>query len=170
VLYRASQFWRALTAAPAAGALAQARQTLSAPQMALFLNLQTSEQVHSLNVLMKLYAQGERSTDLLSAALLHDVGKSRYVLRLWERIAAVIGRAAARRRAEIWGQGEPHGWKRPFVVASQHALWGARMAEAAGASPLTVELVRRHHDPPGERHSSEADGLLRKLQLVDHNS
>jgi hypothetical protein len=170
VFYRVCQFWRALTAAPAAEDLERASQALSPQLMALFLNQTASEQVHSLNVFFQLWDQGERSLDLLSAALLHDIGKTRCPLRVWERAVAVIGQALAPRQIEIWGRAEPRGWKRPFVVARRHAAWGAELAAAGGASPLTVELIRRHHDSAAESLLPSADRLLQQLQIFDHTS
>lgn len=170
VFYRVHQFWQALIASPAAEDLVRASQALSPQQMALFLNQTASEQVHSLDVFYKLCDQGERSPDLLSAALLHDVGKSYYALRVWERVAVVIGQALAFRQTALWSQAEPRGWKRPFVVARRHAAWGAEMAEEAGASPLTVELIRRHHDPVETSQVHPAGRLLHKLQIFDHKS
>jgi putative nucleotidyltransferase with HDIG domain len=170
VSYRARQFWQALTAAPAAEDLDRASQMLSPQLMALFLNQTASEQVHSLNVFFQLCDQSERSADLLTAALLHDVGKSRYPLRIWERAVVVIGQTLARRQVDLWSQAEPRGWKRPFVIARQHAAWGAELAAAAGASPLTVELIRRHHDPAAGGFDHPRDRLLRQLQIFDHNS
>jgi putative nucleotidyltransferase with HDIG domain len=170
VFYRARQFWQALTATPAAEDVHRASQLLSPQLMVLFLNQTASEQVHSLNVFLRLCNQGEQSAELLSAALLHDIGKSRYPLRIWERVAVVIGRALALRQTEFWGRAEPHGWKRPFVVARRHADWGAEMAAAGGASPLTVELIRRHHDPPVCEPVEPEDRLLKCLQILDHNS
>jgi len=81
-----------MTVTPAIEDMELARQALSKQEMALFLNQQTSEQVHSLKVFIQMREHGEQSPELLSAALLHDVGKSRYTLRIWERAVVVIGR------------------------------------------------------------------------------
>jgi putative nucleotidyltransferase with HDIG domain len=170
LFYRVRQFWQAVTVTPAIEDMEMARQALSEQEMALFLNQQTSEQVHSLKVFIKMCEHGEQSPELLSAALLHDVGKSRYTLRIWERAVVVIGSALAPGHSESWGWSEPRGWKRPFAIAGQHAEWGAKMAEAAGASPLTVELIRRHHDPVNTNHTLPIDSLLGKLQFFDHMS
>jgi len=170
VFYRARQFWRALTATPVAEDLEQASQVLSPQLMALFMNQTASEQVHSLTVFFHLCDQGERSPELLSAALLHDIGKSRYPLQIWERVVAVIGQALPIRQTIFWSQAEPRGWERPFAVARDHARWGAEMAEAGGASPLTVELIRRHHDPLTGSSAYPADRLLGQLQIFDHQS
>jgi hypothetical protein len=46
-----------------------------------------------------------------------------------------------------WGQGQPRGLRRPFVVATQHPAWGADLSAAAGASARTCDLIRRHVSP-----------------------
>lgn len=152
--YRIRQFWLALTAAPAVHDLAVAAEVLSPAQMALFQQMQSSEQAHSLWIFHRLRQhladqdlEGEH--DLLVAALLHDIGKSRYPLRLWERIVIVLGKAFFPQQVHHWGLQSPGGWKQPFVVAAQHPAWGAEMAAQAGASPLAVALVRRHQDQLG---------------------
>jgi len=180
--YRTRQFWQALelrnlglSRTKGLADLEQARTVLSAPLFAIFNRLQPSEQAHSLRVLQALQAQGENQPDLLAAALLHDVGKIRMPLRLWERVLIVLVHPAE--------QTNQSGWRRSFakfiislkitnkalLVAENHAAWGAEMAASAGASPLTVSLIRRHQEklsPPNTLISLE-DQLLWKLQTVD---
>jgi putative nucleotidyltransferase with HDIG domain len=162
-LYRACQFWRALTAAPTAEDLSEVCQALPTPLMALFLRLQPDEQAHSFWIYRQLRAENETDVDLLTAALLHDIGKSCYPLHLWERVLNVLGRACFPRQVKDWGQGDPCGWKRPFVVAQQHPVWGAAMAVGLGASPRAAELIRHHHAAP-------EDPVLLRLQLMDNES
>ena len=151
ILYRMRQFWLALNAAPDVQDLAAAAEVLSPAQMAMFQQMQSSEQAHSLWIFRQLRQRPaeqdlEAQHDLLVAALLHDVGKSRHPLRLWERVAIVLGKAFFPQQVHQWGLQSPVGWKRPFVIATQHPAWGAEMAAQAGASPLAVMLVRRHQD------------------------
>jgi hypothetical protein len=170
MLYRTSQFWHALKAAPAAEDLQRLRGTLAPPLLALFLQQQASEQAHSLQVFNRLLEAGETDPDLLPAALLHDVGKSRHPLRVWERVLIVLGQALMPGWVDRLGAGKAHGWKRLFAVARQHPAWGAQMVEAAGASPLTVELVRRHQERLAAPPASAADRLLSLLQKFDNES
>jgi hypothetical protein len=183
VFYRIGQFWEALTAFPAPEELARARQVLSPPLMELFLGLRMEDQAHSLKVFQRLCELGYLDADLLAAALLHDVGKSRYRLHLWERILIVLGKAFFPSKVKSWGQSQPRGWRRPFVIAEQHPHWGAEMAIQAGASSFTASLIRRHQDvlePPNGKQSSVnlsdpkqvilEDAFLRSLQQLDDES
>lgn len=174
--YRARQFWLALAARPDPAALAAAQAVLTQSQWALFQGMQPSEQAHALHILHRLQAQGETGSDLLTAALLHDAGKQRCPLRPWERAVIVLAQAAApglvRRwssRAEIDSKGCT-GWRKPFMVATWHAEWGAEMAQRAGASPLVVALIRRHPQAVPPDSGQAEDNLLRKLQAEDDES
>ncbi len=183
IVYRASQFWDALLAVPGEEQLAQAEKILSSSLMDLFQKMLPSEQAHSLSVFQRLTEQGETSSDLLKAALLHDVGKVRCPLYPWERAMVVLGQALFPESAKRWGQGEPSGWKRAFVVAEKHPHWGAEMAAQAGASLLTVDLIKYHQLDPNDanQHNYVLDLyrvdnldtfklLLTRLQTVDDNS
>lgn len=175
VLYRTSQFWKALFARASEEELARAQQTLTPELMVLFLQMQPGEQAHSLEIFDRLLAQGENNADLLVAALLHDVGKICHPLRTWERVAIVLGKSISPRRVVKWGRGSPTGWRRPFVVAEQHAAWGAELASAAGASPLSVEIIRRHQtklklQSPSDNQPFPEEKLIYRLQLIDDES
>lgn len=157
-----------------------AREVLTPSLMALFLRMDPGEQAHSLAVFQKLKHGGETHDSLQAAALLHDVGKSRYPLRIWERVLIVLMKAFLPAALHSWGQGEPTGWRRPFVIAMQHPKWGAQMAAEAGAPPLVVSIIRRHQDNPvkfsddaGEFSSKDfslEDRLIYYLQYADNES
>ena len=175
MFYRLRQLWESLHARPTAPDLALAQVVLAPPLMAIFIRLQPSEQAHSLRILNQLLEQGENHPDLLAAALLHDVGKSLYPLQVWERILIVVGKALLPKQARRWGQGQPRGWQRAFVIAEQHPAWGADMAGKAGASPLTVSLIRNHQEnPPSPVHLAGSlqieTLLLHRLQYLDDES
>ena len=174
VLYRTRQFLFALTASPSALLVEEAFGVLSAAEMALFESLQASEQSHSLEVFKRLVESGQNDHDLLVAALLHDVGKSRYPLRLWERVVIVLFKHFMPVKVKTWGNGSPLGWKRLFVVSEQHAAWGAEMIDQAGGSERSVSLVRRHQQvlfPVGHpQQLSYEDCLLIQLQRYDNES
>ena len=172
ITYRLRQFWLAVRSpAPTTEELAIAQEVLTPPQMALFTQMQASEQTHSLQVLRTIKKQGEGHPDLLTAALLHDVGKIRYPLHIWERVFIVLGTNFFSGIAKTWGDSAPRGWRRPFVVAAQHPLWGADLALEAGTTPQAASLIRRHQEktPPDHQDSLE-DRLLSILKSADNQS
>lgn len=144
--YRVRQFWLALTASPASEDIALARKILSPSLFSLFVRLQPDEQAHGLWIVRRLQEQNQIQHELLVAALLHDVGKSRYPLNPWERAVIVLGNVLLPGKAKEWGHSKPNGWKKPFVVGMQHPAWGADMVLKAGGSPRAAELIRRHHE------------------------
>ncbi len=136
--------------------------------MDLFQQMQPGDRAHSLRIYRDLQAEGHTHPDLLAAALLHDSGKSRCTLHLWERVLIVAAQSLLPAQVAVWGEAEPTGWRRPFAVARQHPLWGASMAEQAGAAPLTVALIRRHQEPPVYPANTLEDQLLSILQKHDN--
>jgi len=173
IFYRLRQFWSALYARPSGGDLEKVSSLLTPAQMALFHQMHRSEQAHSIQVMHAVMqaSQGipdEPRRDLLRAALLHDVGKSRFPVRIWERAVIVLGKAFLPGEVRRWEEGQPSGWRRAFVVARQHPAWGAQMAEEAGASPLAAALIRRHQDQPQTPGGDLEYRLLQLLQAADH--
>jgi putative nucleotidyltransferase with HDIG domain len=139
--------------------------------MTLFNRLHPSEQNHSLRVLQTLKDQGETHPDLLTAALLHDIGKISHPLHLWERVVIVLAKQFFPGRMDRWGWGQPRGWKRPFVVALKHPQWGSELAHKAGSDPLAVHLIREHqNDLSKESPNSLKKQLLSSLQAADNQN
>ncbi len=168
--YRARQFWNAL---PTTRKWIEPRAVvppLTSAQLVLFQRMHPSEQAHAYRVFQRLQAEGHMEADLLVAALLHDAGKCLYPLAAWERAAVVFGKRLFPRSAQRWGEAAPRGLRRPFVVAARHPAWGADLAARAGASPLAVELIRRHQDRLGVEKDAPIERLLAALQAVDDES
>jgi putative nucleotidyltransferase with HDIG domain len=176
IVYRVRQFWRTVSLKTDPHGLEQAKALLTAGQCELFLQLQPAEQSHALAMYRKLLEQGENHPDLLVAALLHDVGKLRYRMNPIERTMVVLGKALVPDQAQHWGEMPNNGWdslsgwRKAFIVAGQHADWGAEIAREAGVSPLAESLIRKHHDPAGHEAESAENSLQRKLWLVDNES
>ena len=172
--HRLGQFLRYLQDNPLAPAdQAEVRQVLAPRLRALFERMTPGEQRHSLRVLRALRAQAEAGAlpaGLLEAALLHDVGKTCAPLGLLGRVLVVLARRWLPAHSLRWGQGQPRGWRRPFVTAAQHPAWGAELCAAAGAGPLAVALVRRHQDPLRSARATPEDDWLALLQQADDNN
>jgi hypothetical protein len=168
--YRTRQFWKALCARPKPAQLELAHQYLTPAQFDLFQRLQPSEMSHALTMCEHLVAQGEDDPDLLVAALLHDIGKVRHPLRIWERVLIVVGQKVFPQRSARWGMREPQGWRRAFVVAAQHPAWGAEMIAEVGASPLVLAMLRCHQNEAPDHFSEAERELFTKLQTVDNNN
>jgi hypothetical protein len=166
LFYRLGQFWRILTAEPLpTAAYQEIAATLNEAELALFGRYTAADQWHSYQVFNALRQGGHKEPALLTAALLHDVGKTIHPLSLWERTLIVLAQVICPGWAAVWGQSEARGWRRPFVVKAQHPAWGAEMAQAAGSAPLAVALIRRHQDKVLAETAEER--LLRRLQWAD---
>ena len=174
VLYRAGQFLRALAAQVPEKQLEQALQTLTPEAQALFRHQAAQDQHHALAVYHTLCRAGHQDPHLLAAALLHDSGKAAARLPAWQRaIIVILDRLAPRLLARLGhrhtGDSPPQDWRRPFVVYVQHPEIGARWAEEAGCSHVTVALIRRHQEKPtdGPALTRDEDQLLAILQAAD---
>ncbi len=171
MVYRLQQGVRALFAFSQEVDWALVERYLSPPLLALFRQMDRGEQLHSLAVLRDVLAQGDTPTDLAIVALLHDVGKSRYPISVWQKTWAVIVRAVAPSLYYRWSKGSPLNlWQRPFVVYEQHPLWSAELLRAAGASDVDCWLAA-HHAIKGEvaPTPSQSEWLKRLQQADDKN-
>nr|MBI2904632.1 HDIG domain-containing protein [Chloroflexota bacterium] len=164
--YRVTQFARLFTGRLTPQARAEAQTWLAPPLFELFCRMTPAEQYHAYEVRQTLAAQGQVDPDLLTAALLHDVGKTRMPLAAWERALIVLGNRFAPQAADAWGRmgGSPPWWRRPFVVSRQHPAWGAEMVRVAGGAPRTVELILHHQN------NHPLDPMLQALQSADNSN
>jgi hypothetical protein len=129
---------------------------LSPAQLALFDAMPVADRRHGLDVVRTVRASGATDADLLMAGLLHDAGKGRAV-GLWPRVA--------------WSLGERYGpwvWRLASVLPGfavaldrmrDHARRSAELAQEAGCSARTVDLIRHQAEP------ADSEGAV--LQLAD---
>lgn len=161
IFYRAWQFWQSLTGSPSPQDWEEVRAVLSPGQFNLFAEMPDPEQAHGLRVLRTLKSEGHRDPDLLAAGLLHDVGKCRHPLNVWERVWIVLVGSVfspgSNAEGSFFGEHE----KRPMVIAERHPEWGAEMALKQGSSPIMVWLIRNH-----ERRDLEDMEDSRRLRLL----
>jgi hypothetical protein len=166
--YRAWQFLQSLRKSPDLEDIEEIRLRLLPAELDLFLQLPVPDQNHSLRVYKTLLENREEDPDLLKAALLHDLGKTKYPLRRWERVFAVLLLGLFPGLRVSWREEAPTGIKKPVVVLAQHPDWGADLAQIAGSSSRTVWLVKNHENAhPGEEVDQEDLILLQKLQNAD---
>jgi hypothetical protein len=164
--YRVAQFFRALTARVSEEEVEHATRLLTPEARALFRRQSVQDQRHALAVYHALHWAGHTDPHLLAAALLHDAGKAagwlpppfRAVIVLLERLAPGLLARLSR--------GEPRFWNGPFVTHARHPERGARWAQEAGCSPLTVTLIRRHEEK-STLNQTEEDQFLAILQAAD---
>jgi hypothetical protein len=167
-VYRVSQFFRALLAWVPKRELGLLSEYLTPRQAELFLRMPRCDQRHGLDVFHALWRKQRHDHDLLAAALLHDVGKTSGRLRLWHRVVIVLIEALRPQLLEQLAKEEPRSWRYLFFVHQHHPELGAQLAQAAGCSPTTVELIRRHQEPPANNPlRTRQDKLLAVLQEAD---
>lgn len=163
---RMKQGVRALAAFARPVEIERASAVLSPELLTLFRCMARSEQLHSLAVLDSAHA--DDSSALAMAALLHDVGKSRYPLRLWQRTLPVLVGALSQKLVMRLSARDPKAaWSRGFVVYLHHPEWGAQMVASAGAPEDVVWLVRHHADNPARWQGYPLVPLLVRLQAAD---
>ena len=163
--YRIQQGLRALFAFSQPVERELAARYLTPDLLACFDTMRRGEQQHGLSVLRQLLAEGSIPDDLGVAALLHDVGKSRYPFPVWEKTLVVLVRAFAPRLFDRLSAGqETNRLCRPFVLGVHHPAWSTEIARAAGASERAVWLIAHHADNPASHPHLQ---LLERLQAAD---
>ncbi len=161
ILYRARQFWQAIRIKELSQtAVSQINDQLTIAEQAIFQQLPISDQWHSYKV-MKTVQSKTDDPIMLTAALLHDVGKAKSPLSVWDRSFIVLIERLLPQQTAVWGE-DGIGWKRPFAVKTHHPRWGAEMAAAAHSDPAVRSLIRRHQSP-----AATTDTQLCLLQWAD---
>jgi hypothetical protein len=116
---------------------------LGSKQLALFDSMHVADRRHGLDVVATLRADGTTDPEILAAGLLHDAGKgatgilARVVYSLGQAYGPWIERAAS----------VLPGMRASLARLRLHAETSATLAEAAGCSPRTVDLIRWQDDP-----------------------
>ncbi len=169
--YRIRQGLRAVFAFSKPVEVSLAAEYLTPELLALFQQMRRIEQLHCLNVLRDVLAQGAAPRDLAVAALLHDVGKSRYPMQVWQKTLAVLVRAFSPQLFERWSKGNPTNlWHRPFVVYVHHPAWSAELIASAGASENAVWLAAHHQESAERWKNHPLVTLLIQLQQADNSN
>jgi hypothetical protein len=102
---------------------------LTPTEMELWSTLSPADQRHAVEVARRFARRRPAATaSEMAGALLHDVGKVEAGLGTFGRVAATVVGPRGRR----------------FRLYHDHEAIGARLAEAAGADPVTVALIEGH--------------------------
>lgn len=171
IAYRGWQFWKLVTSKSLTDEeRRKIANALSVDQMVLFNRQNAAGQQHGYRVFQHLVGEGVENQDLLVAALLHDVGKIRYRSYWWYRPIVVVFGYLFPMQIKKWGKSDRKGWRRPFVIRENHALWGAEYAKQAGCSRVTVDLILHHQDSDGTNSNLAEKTLLDHLRQADNKS
>lgn len=167
VLYRVRQFALALGAPVSRESTKDLAQHLNRRQLGLFDTMSSADRHHCTAVLRTLQDDGFSDPSLLTAALLHDVGKTLGPVRIWHRVVAVLARAFV----PSWWESvdaEPGTWLYPLYVHRHHATLGSQLAAQAGCGEDTVWLIAHHEDaePPSQA-GDRREELLANLMAAD---
>lgn len=142
------------------------RALLRPSEFGLLCGLSTADKAHHVNVYNRLVRHGVNDPNVLTAALLHDVGKNDGQMRvgLVHRTAAVVVASVAPNAVRRMADRDGRSWRRGFWLIVAHPERGALMAEAAGCSERVCWLIAHHHD------SSQNDEGLALLQRADEGA
>jgi hypothetical protein len=133
---------------------------LTRAQLDLFDRMHVADRRHGLDVVAALRAAGERDDEVLVAGLLHDAGKDR--TGIVARVLYSLGQAGIAWPGRLASRILP-GIGTSLDRLAGHAAASAQLAEAAGCSPRTVELIR-WQDAPRDPEAGE------RLRLADEAS
>lgn len=146
MIYRIRQFWQALRPKICSEELNWAFGILPSSAIPLFLDQSLAEQRHALDVALDLRSAEPRNRNLLIAALLHDCGKTKNPLNVWERIYIVLLQRASRKTWDCLLRSCSF-LSSPLRTAQEHPTWGAELALHIGLDMEIVELIHYHHFP-----------------------
>jgi hypothetical protein len=128
-------------------------------QLAVFDSMHVADRRHGLDVAQALRDAGELDPEVLLAGLLHDAGKGN--AGIVSRILHSLGQAGIGWPGRLLGR--VPAMRRSLDLLRDHADASARLAEVAGCSPRTVELIR-WQDAPRDPEAGE------RLRLADEAS
>lgn len=173
MLYRVRQFAKALIPKVNAEEISWVKQKLSPPAQRLFFKQDRGEQRHALDVAKRLFQDlnslhpGQtqetyalasaknharallspaEAVDLLTAAILHDCGKSLVQVKIWHRVVIVF----VQNLPSPWQYRLKHSRSLltlPLRISSRHARWGELLARQAGLNSNVCRLIAEHHQP-----------------------
>ncbi|SCY27646.1 HD domain-containing protein [Alkaliphilus peptidifermentans] len=141
MIYRIKQFVSGLTARMNPEDHLFIKSYLNEKEQQLFYKLRASEQVHSSKVAYGCQSEAPTNTNLIKAALLHDVGKIDSNLTLINKSLVVIVSKLGIKNDLL-----PGFLKKSVYFKNQHAKIGYDYLKTIDTDPDILKLVRDHHD------------------------
>ena len=159
-IYRAGQFFRGFVTAVDPDDARAVAALLSPEELQLFLAQRPRDRRHAVLTMRHLRriatsAGSTPSEELLTAALLHDIGKG--PLRVEDRILYVLLNAVSSDLVDHLATEHGPRPRRALWQLRHHAALGAAMLTAAGSTPRVVSLTAAHHLPPPPDADADAD-------------
>ena len=141
--------------------------TLTPPQAAAFRALPVHDQAHLCAVYRFLRDRGVDDREVLTAGLLHDLGKVSAAgqVRLVDRAVRVVLARLVPGLLRRWARVPAAGWRLGLALAVHHPALGAERAAALGASPRVCWLIAHHEDA-----GAVDDRDLRLLAVADREA
>ncbi len=168
-VHRARRFFRSIVPRPPSEestrwALGQLRPA----EQDLFTRMATVDRAHSIAVARAVEANladvglargDEGARWIMTAALMHDVGKSVPGLGVYGRVVATLCKAVGgASMAEVWAQRS--GITRRVGLYMRYPQLGADLLAVAGSDPLVVAWAAEHHEPESDWTVPAAAGRL----------
>ena len=136
-----------------------ARRYLNSPEYILYAKMDSRDRHHACLVTKTLLNHHpEASSELVRAALLHDVGKSSSRYRPLHRIFVHLYTPT-----NIPPTPRYHGLKGAWQRHLYHSQYGSDLIRRHGGDEKVAELVEKHHNPQGDREAmllKEVDELF----------
>lgn len=166
MIYRVRQFIRTIIPRIDPAEIDWAINHLSPEAADLFLQQSKAEQRHAIDVAKSIIKASlplsfKDFQNLITAALLHDCGKSVVNIRLWQRIYIVLIHRIPQPIFSLIEKG-PSLFAFPIKFHARHSLWGEYLANKAGMNSVVCLLIREHHSPKTD--------LGRILQQADNSN
>jgi hypothetical protein len=164
IQYRILQGIRHLTSKPNHNVDESLKALLADAQWRLVERLAPADRVHLFNVHRELVRMGMTDQDLLTAAVLHDIGKAddRGRVTVVHRVIKVLLEAIDPDWLTRVARSDDSWLRHGLYLALNHPRLGATLARQTGASDRTCWFIEHHADD-----TISGDDELRVLQLVD---
>ncbi|MHB1988578.1 MAG: hypothetical protein ACYCSF_11445 [Acidimicrobiales bacterium] len=127
---------------------------LAEGELALWLRMSGADRRHAVAVareVVSILGADRARSEVVTAALLHDVGKVESAFGVFARVwITLLGLTAGRSRVLLWAQSSDDiaSWRKRVGFYLSHDRLGSELLNKAGSHDLTVRWAAEHHLPP----------------------